>query len=67
MQLGRGPDDGRRPKAYDAHADDDDDDGGSGGDGSRLDDYVDEDDNRPLANNEHGNGSLGRRVPPCRL
>ena len=32
MQLGRGPDDDRRPKAYDAHADDDDDDGGSGGD-----------------------------------
>jgi hypothetical protein len=32
MQLGRGPDNGRRPKAYDAHADDDDDDGGSGGD-----------------------------------
>ena len=41
MQLGRGPDDDRRPKAYDAHANDDDDDGGSGGDGSRLDDYVD--------------------------
>ena len=35
MQLGRGPDDGRCPKAYDAHADDDDNDGGSGGDSSQ--------------------------------
>ena len=34
MQLGRGPDDDRCPKAYDAHADDDNDDGGIGRDGS---------------------------------
>ncbi len=64
MQLGRGPDDDRRPKAYDAHADDDDDDGGSGWDiQSQQESHLG---TKPVAHREGGEEAVVSSGPPVR-